>query len=44
MMLSKQWSGNGVFNIEQLNPDPFLKKMNEMGLPWHEAHNIDLEV
>jgi len=44
MMLNKQWSGNGVFNIEQLNPDPFLKKMNEMGLPWHEAHNIDLEV
>ena len=44
MMLSKQWKGNGVFNIEQLNPDPFLEKMNEMGLPWHEAHNIDLEV
>ena len=44
MMLSKQWSGKGVFNIEQLNPDPFLEKMNSMGLPWHEAHNVDLEV
>ena len=44
MMLTKQWQGKGVFNIEQLNPDPFLEKMNEMGLPWHEAHNVDLEV
>ncbi len=44
MMLTKQWTGSGVFNIEQLNPDPFLEKMNIMGLPWHEAHNIDLEV
>jgi saccharopine dehydrogenase (NAD+, L-lysine forming) len=44
MMVTGEWAGAGVFNIEQLNPDPFMAKLNEYGLPWHEAHNIDLEV
>jgi saccharopine dehydrogenase (NAD+, L-lysine forming) len=44
MMLSGEWSGAGVFNIEQLNPDPFMAKLNAYGLPWSEAHNVDLEV
>ncbi|MBL7815949.1 MAG: saccharopine dehydrogenase family protein [Saprospiraceae bacterium] len=44
MMLTGEWSGAGVWNVEQLNPDPFMAKLNEYGLPWHEQHNIDLEV
>lgn len=44
MMLTGEWKGTGVFNVEQLNPDPFMKKLNEKGLPWHEAHDIDLEI
>ncbi len=44
MMLTGEWSGTGVFNVEQLNPDPFMAKLNEYGLPWHEQHNIDLEL
>ncbi|MFM2268926.1 MAG: hypothetical protein RL757_2367 [Bacteroidota bacterium] len=44
MMLTGEWTGAGVWNIEQLNPDPFMKKLNEYGLPWHEQHNIDLGV
>ncbi len=28
------WSGDGVFNIEQFNPDPFMELMNTQGLPW----------
>jgi saccharopine dehydrogenase (NAD+, L-lysine forming) len=44
MMLTGEWKGAGVFNIEQLNPDPFMAKLNEYGLPWHEQHNIDLEL
>ncbi len=44
MMLTGEWSGVGVFNVEQLNPDPFMAKLNEYGLPWHELHNIDLEL
>ena len=44
MMLTGEWQGAGVWNIEQLNPDPFMKKLNEYGLPWHELHNVDLEI
>jgi saccharopine dehydrogenase (NAD+, L-lysine-forming) len=28
------WSGEGVFNIEQLDPDPFMDMLNKHGLPW----------
>jgi saccharopine dehydrogenase (NAD+, L-lysine forming) len=44
MMLTGKWKGAGVFNIEQLNPDPFMEKLMVYGLPWEEAHNVDLEV
>jgi saccharopine dehydrogenase (NAD+, L-lysine forming) len=44
MMLTGKWKGAGVWNIEQLNPDPFMAKLNEYGLPWHELHDVDLEV
>lgn len=44
MMLTGQWSGKGVFNVEQLNPDPFLGKLGEMGLPWHEEVGAELEL
>ena len=43
MMLTNEWTGAGVWNVEQLNPDPFMAKLNEYGLPWHEKHNVDLE-
>ncbi len=44
MMMTGEWTGAGVWNVEQLNPDPFMVKLNEYGLQWHEQHNIDLEV
>lgn len=28
------WKGEGVFNIEQLDPDPFMDMLNKHGLPW----------
>ena len=31
------WKGEGVFNIEQMDPDPFMEKMNMYGLPWKET-------
>jgi len=34
MVLTGAWSGEGVFNIEQLDPDPFMAMLNEQGLPW----------
>lgn len=44
MVLTGEWSGTGVFNVEEFNPDPFLEKMNEYGLPWHEEVGVDLEL
>ncbi|MEQ9405874.1 MAG: saccharopine dehydrogenase family protein [Cyclobacteriaceae bacterium] len=44
MMLSGEWEGTGVFNVEEFNPDPFLEKLAASGLPWHEKTNIDLEL
>ncbi|SDN99137.1 carboxynorspermidine dehydrogenase [Desulfonauticus submarinus] len=34
MVLKEIWKGKGVFNIEELDPDPFLKTIAENGLPW----------
>ncbi|WP_179504679.1 MULTISPECIES: saccharopine dehydrogenase family protein [unclassified Sphingomonas] len=28
------WKGEGVFNIEQLDPDPFMDMLSQHGLPW----------
>ena len=34
LMLKGIWSGQGVFNMEQFDPDPFMEEMNTQGLPW----------
>jgi len=34
MMLTGAWRGKGVFNVEELDPDPFMEKLNIHGLPW----------
>ena len=44
MMARGIWKGKGVFNVEQLNPDPFLAELGELGLPWIEKIDIDLEL
>lgn len=36
LMIQGVWKGAGVFNVEQLDPDPFLELLNEHGLPWKE--------
>ena len=36
LMLTGEWRGNGVFNMEQFNPTPFMEKLNLHGLPWTE--------
>ncbi len=35
MVLTGQWKDKGVFNVEQFDPDPFMEKLNQYGLPWH---------
>jgi len=34
LMLEKKWSGDGVFNMEEFDPDPFMHELNRQGLPW----------
>ena len=34
LMLEGKWSGSGVFNMEEFDPDIFMQELNEQGLPW----------
>jgi len=34
MLLTGKWKLPGVFNVEQLDPDPFLSRLGPSGLPW----------
>jgi len=34
MILTGKWSGSGVFNMEQMDPDPYMEMLNQHGLPW----------
>ncbi|MCE9575689.1 MAG: saccharopine dehydrogenase family protein [Deltaproteobacteria bacterium] len=35
MMATGKWRGEGVFNMEEMDPDPFLADVATRGLPWH---------
>jgi saccharopine dehydrogenase (NAD+, L-lysine-forming) len=35
MMLTGKWRGEGVFNMEQFDADPFMDALNQHGLPWN---------
>ena len=37
MVLTGAWTGDGVFNMEQFDPDPFMDMLNGHGLPWTVA-------
>lgn len=34
LICNGSWKGEGVFNMEQLDPDPFMEQLNIHGLPW----------
>jgi len=34
LVMQGVWSGAGVFNIEQMDPDPFMAMLNTQGLSW----------
>lgn len=42
MIMTGKWSGAGVFNIEEFDPDPFMDALNKWGLPWKETFTPDL--
>jgi saccharopine dehydrogenase (NAD+, L-lysine-forming) len=37
MILTGKWSGEGVFNIEEFDPDPFMEQLMIQGLPYTET-------
>jgi len=37
MVVKGDWKKPGVFNVEQFDPDPFMKLLGPLGLPWHEV-------
>ena len=39
MMITGEWMKPGVWNCEDMNPDPFMAMLNIHGLPWHEVVN-----
>ena len=44
MVLTRKWKGKGVFNVEEFDPDPFMERIGEFGLPWKEEINGNLEI
>jgi len=37
LMLEEEWHQPGVFNVEEFDPDHFMKKLSQHGLPWTET-------
>jgi saccharopine dehydrogenase (NAD+, L-lysine-forming) len=42
LMQTDVWNKPGVYNVEEFDPDPFMKLLNENGLPWKEDFNPKL--
>lgn len=42
MMLTEKWMKPGVFNMEQMDPDPFMEQLNRHGLPWKVVESATL--
>lgn len=44
LMLKKIWHRPGVWNMEQFDPDPFMKELRLRGLPWTIEKDKDWEL
>ena len=38
LMMKGTWLRPGVWNTEEMDPDPFMAALNAHGLPWKEAY------
>ena len=34
LMLEGKWKADGVYNMEEFDPDPFMEELMVQGLPW----------
>lgn len=37
LVMKGLWKKPGVYNVEEMDPDPFMAMLNEHGLPWQES-------
>ncbi|MCD7946852.1 MAG: saccharopine dehydrogenase family protein [Oscillospiraceae bacterium] len=37
LVMNGTWRRDGVYNIEEFDPDPFMDALNKWGLPWQES-------
>lgn len=44
MMLEGKWMKPGVWNMEQMDPDPFMADLNAHGLPWVVVEDVDYDL
>ena len=44
LMATGEWFKPGVYNVEEMNPDPFMKEIGSYGLPWNIVINEPLPV
>jgi saccharopine dehydrogenase (NAD+, L-lysine-forming) len=42
LMLEGIWMKPGVYNTEEMDPDPFMSQIGGYGLPWHEKVGLEL--
>ncbi len=42
MICNKTWDRDGVYTIEEFDPDPFMDALNKYGLPWVVEENPEL--
>ena len=39
LVMDVTWKQPGVYNLEELDPDPFMEALNKYGLPWVVVEN-----
>ena len=44
MFMRGLWKKPGVWNVEDFDPDSFMARLGEQGLPWIEKFDVDLEL
>ena len=37
LVMDGTWRRPGVYNVEEFDPDPFMKALSQWGLPWRES-------
>ena len=42
LVLTKKWDRDGVFTVEEFDPDPYMEMLNQFGLPWVVDENPEI--